>query len=759
VTEDIRERDNSFSYIEGAFRPDAHRVLGLLSGTGLYRDRLAAVRELVQNAFDAVNEQIAWQRLARSPDETNDPAFVSSLRATHKVVLKLDSDGNSHWLSCSDTGVGMTKKIIERYLLISGSGQRPDIATLERFCRTRGFALNRIGQFGIGVLSYFMLGDQMSILTRRSDDARDDPDRSAWRFDIEGLRGFGQLTPYTMAASGTEVRLRLRPEVVGPDASAWVNRIIGYLQRTLIHIPCPLSVRAEGRGAPSVEYKPAGWVPPEEHFFDQLLSKFHTQRYYVAEGEIRPSSEFEASRRLAQRWQECKEEARARLRLYGPIETVLDNGLARYRLHLPYFELDGGASFLFMRVAGNKGKLLPEGSTAIACNPVEVHGLRGIAASSTPERYSPSPSGMRLSSATAVLAIDWLKGGISVDRATLDLDPGDLEAVRMHVARDVARLVHRFLDEKADSKYAALNRAFVLTNLEEQEIAPSKELFTAVSMFDAKRRSYHWDAVRRPFVELIDDIVGDKRSIASVEFGDAQCTHTSVVTLPGYREFVTPLLRVPGKRLVLLQNTYDIIPVLQLASVSHSAANGIGFEAQFPPEWEHLCAVANVGSMTLWNSAHPLVRLVDWGAWKWVVATVVEGDPRQHIDQIRQDPRRMAAWLLRCINLKKSVTFWKGIVEQVPDLLSSLTSRMPLERQDQPIRIWNFGHQFGSSSETLEISAVNIGFLDFQKRTNIAGKGLVFASGLVLPWPETGQWFGTIVRHRDTETDAVLDAE
>ena len=67
---DIQPRDNSYVYIDGAFRPDTEKLLQLLSGVELYGDELVAVRELLQNAFDAVREKIAYERL-NSPDPTD----------------------------------------------------------------------------------------------------------------------------------------------------------------------------------------------------------------------------------------------------------------------------------------------------------------------------------------------------------------------------------------------------------------------------------------------------------------------------------------------------------------------------------------------------------------------------------------------------------------------------------------------------------------------------------------------------------------
>jgi hypothetical protein len=60
-----------YEFIDGTFRPDTRKLLELLAGTQLYVSELAAVRELLQNAFDAVLERIARQHL-----DPQDPAAV-----------------------------------------------------------------------------------------------------------------------------------------------------------------------------------------------------------------------------------------------------------------------------------------------------------------------------------------------------------------------------------------------------------------------------------------------------------------------------------------------------------------------------------------------------------------------------------------------------------------------------------------------------------------------------------------------------------
>jgi hypothetical protein len=162
----IQPAEGTYEYIDGAFRPNTQKLLQLFAGTELYGNPLLAVRELLQNAFDAVREEMARDRLNQTTP--GDPQHGERLAQNHKVELRFEHAEDAYWLVCHDNGVGMTKAIIENYVLVSGASIRHDIRQLERQCRDAGFRLGRSGQFGIGVLSYFMLADVAIFQTRRS---------------------------------------------------------------------------------------------------------------------------------------------------------------------------------------------------------------------------------------------------------------------------------------------------------------------------------------------------------------------------------------------------------------------------------------------------------------------------------------------------------------------------------------------------------------------------------------------------------------
>ena len=138
VHRDLKPKPDTFVYINSAFRPNTQKILQIFSGIELYGNPLAAVRELLQNSFDAVRELVAYQRLRnRRP---SDRALEVELGKLHKVELRLEQRSDGFWLVCSDTGVGMNQQIIENHLLVSGQARRRDVAELERRCEKAGFA-------------------------------------------------------------------------------------------------------------------------------------------------------------------------------------------------------------------------------------------------------------------------------------------------------------------------------------------------------------------------------------------------------------------------------------------------------------------------------------------------------------------------------------------------------------------------------------------------------------------------------------------
>jgi hypothetical protein len=304
LTESITPKDNSYEFIEGSFRPNSAKLLQLLSGSNLYRSPLDGIRELVQNAFDAVKEYIAYDTLQQQDDRPTGELTSDALT----VDLRIEEHDGRIYLVCSDQGVGMTKHIIENYLLVSGNSRSSELRSLERRLEERGLQLGSTGRFGIGVLSYFMLADQVTITTRRSQLCRDE-DPNGWSFETDGVGGFGELRRQSHRVRGTEVRLRIRRQLA-TRIEDFEEQVAKYFAHVLVRVPCRFRFSGQTK---STNWAP-GWTRSSEVFITNILTDI-SGKTETSEGEELQSSKERAKRLLAAKeWSEIENEIKVTLR-------------------------------------------------------------------------------------------------------------------------------------------------------------------------------------------------------------------------------------------------------------------------------------------------------------------------------------------------------------------------------------------------------------------------------------------------------------
>lgn len=125
----------------------------------------AGLRELVQNAIDAVRERRVVESSAASPK-------IGELHHRHNVsadvVLEIVKNESGQWFAIvSDSGIGMTLDTVRNYFLTAGATYRESAIWNQLFTSDVGKAkVLRSGRFGIGVLAAFLLGDELEVLTR-----------------------------------------------------------------------------------------------------------------------------------------------------------------------------------------------------------------------------------------------------------------------------------------------------------------------------------------------------------------------------------------------------------------------------------------------------------------------------------------------------------------------------------------------------------------------------------------------------------------
>jgi hypothetical protein len=410
VDRKIEPKANTYIYIDGAFRPNTQKLLELLSGQQLYGSNFAAVRELLQNAFDATKELIAREILNSENSSTS--GSVASDR--HVVDLSLGKDSGRMFLTCHDRGVGMTRQIIENYFLVSGSPKRHDILDLERRCEKRGLRLGRTGQFGIGVLSYFMIADQVTILTRRHNSC-DDSEPNGWAFETEGVGGFGELRKIPPGTGGTQVRLRLRDEISAGDPARFFEEITSYVRRTVVRAPCVLRLHSDFLDV-NASCGP-GWLLDRPVLTDFVLKGLEGESNEGPPPGALPAAKRRDLQERSVHWEQVKQEAIAALR-WHTFSGDLPSNEGAYRVSIPFFELAGGNAFAFLRTRDSDNKLLLE---QIGHGRVYIPRGRKIDAWRGMEVKSKTYEGSHLSNSdhVGVWEVDWEApeaGSVSVNR-------------------------------------------------------------------------------------------------------------------------------------------------------------------------------------------------------------------------------------------------------------------------------------------------------------------------------------------------------
>ena len=134
------------------------RLVQTLGGEALYgKNDLAPLRELVQNASDAI-------RARRKLDNEEE--------SWGNVNITIDSDSEGLFLEVEDNGIGMSEKVLVGPFLDFGKSfwhsslMRVELPGLENS------DFQSTGHFGIGFYAVFMLGNKVSVTTRRYDENR-----------------------------------------------------------------------------------------------------------------------------------------------------------------------------------------------------------------------------------------------------------------------------------------------------------------------------------------------------------------------------------------------------------------------------------------------------------------------------------------------------------------------------------------------------------------------------------------------------------
>ncbi|GAA2299763.1 hypothetical protein GCM10010402_68070 [Actinomadura luteofluorescens] len=186
------------------FQLSEDKIRELLMGHQLYDDPALAIRELYQNALDACRlREIRLKALQRNGD--NPESWTS------EIAFRQGKEGDRHYIECEDNGAGMNADILQKIFANAGErlSYRLEFRDEQAEWQERGLQMIPNSQFGIGVFSYFMLADEITVTTRHVP-REGTVDPHGWEVHIANSGSLFQITPTTgMPGGGTKVRLYL----------------------------------------------------------------------------------------------------------------------------------------------------------------------------------------------------------------------------------------------------------------------------------------------------------------------------------------------------------------------------------------------------------------------------------------------------------------------------------------------------------------------------------------------------------------------
>jgi molecular chaperone HtpG len=178
------------------FKTEIKKLLDIITNS-LYTNREIFLRELVSNASDALDKlrfETSRGTAVKDPDLP--------------LEITLSADDTNHVLTLKDTGIGMSRDEIVRFLgTIAHSGSEQFLENMAQESKESKDASDIIGRFGVGFYSVFMVADKV-IVTSQSMNENEAPVR--WTSD--GAGSYEVETLEKSLSRGTTIEIHLKDE-------------------------------------------------------------------------------------------------------------------------------------------------------------------------------------------------------------------------------------------------------------------------------------------------------------------------------------------------------------------------------------------------------------------------------------------------------------------------------------------------------------------------------------------------------------------
>lgn len=184
------------------FQAETKELLNLMIHS-IYTNHEIFLRELISNASDAIDKLHFESLQNRDILEGNED---------YEIFLVPDKD--SHTLTISDNGIGMTRdEVVENIGTIAKSGTKAFLEQLQKAKESNAELTDKemIGQFGVGFYSAFMVAEKVTITTRKAGTSE------AVRWESTG-DGSYTLEDCEKESRGTTITITLGKEFYGDEA-------------------------------------------------------------------------------------------------------------------------------------------------------------------------------------------------------------------------------------------------------------------------------------------------------------------------------------------------------------------------------------------------------------------------------------------------------------------------------------------------------------------------------------------------------------
>ena len=257
------------------FQTEVKQLLHLMIHS-LYSNKEIFLRELISNASDAC-DKLRFAALTDNALLEDDEAlgiWISADREKKTIVIR-------------DNGIGMDHdEVVEDIGTIARSGTRAFIEKMEaeKSSGDAGF----IGQFGVGFYSSFLVGKQVTLLTRKAGN----PSKSGVMWISDGT-GEYTISAVDRPRRGTEVIINLKEDDIEYADQYRINSIIEkYSNHVSIPILMPKEPDLEDENAESESKQPQGeewetvnkgsalWARPKTEITDEEYNSFYSSLTY-----------------------------------------------------------------------------------------------------------------------------------------------------------------------------------------------------------------------------------------------------------------------------------------------------------------------------------------------------------------------------------------------------------------------------------------------------------------------------------------------